>query len=432
MYNAFQRICGFYIALIAAAYTASGDISVSVSADKTDIWKGKEVEFTASVTGQDGTVEYKWTLPDGATSPTDTDSTVKVTFNKEGEAQSCSVSVKDKCGQADDSKSVNVFTLSYNPNSIKVGVGGSEALIATVKPESLKSSVTFTSENDAVATVSGNAPNLSVGGVSVGSTSIVGELNQVKGAKVPVTAECKLVHKILKHICTAPLKYSNRYVESPVNLAKVWFVQAPCGYNYGKFQNVSVLKITIDYIDGSQSHCVSTGRLRDIYTQTEDNPPPSHVIEITSGGWVRVPNTQWEYFEHDDPPGFPLGRNEVTKISKYTEECEYKFYFLSKPAQAPESDWETALIGVWGYTNVLVRKELKDPSTGEVTGYDLEVDTANSTANPAFGDATGVAGTPGSELPLLTGQVAIPFMNFHWTVVTGGTNSYAVEFLRKR
>ncbi len=408
-----------YIALICAASvfaasSAVAGISVSVAASETDIWKGKQVDLTPTVIGQDGPVTYEWTVPDGVSIENPNAEVGKATFNKAGEMQ-CDLKVKDKCGESTGGATVNVYSVSFSPGSLEVGIGGIESLTATVKPEGMDGSVSFSSKDSAVASVGGNAPNLSVTGMAEGSTKVVASVGGVEGTVAPVAVVCKMVHKLLLIKCAQKAIYAGGWVTSPQMDMKVKFRHPPCFHSYGKFQNMSSCVMTIDYADGSQSQCIAPGRLRDMFQGNRQSPPPSDVIDM-NGSLGHDPSDNSMYFVDTDTPTFPLFNNEIDKITSYSEECEFKFYFMTQKSGSP---WKTELIGVFSYKNTL----------GRDSNNALVLDQQNTSSSPAH-NAT-VLGTVDSELPILTGETAMNRVNFGWAVTKGDANSYAAVFLRR-
>jgi len=85
--------------------------------------------------------------------------------------------VTDDDGATDtDTCTVTVFEVLLSPDPLYVCEGGTASLTATVTPDSASSQVDFDTAAPSIATVSGSAPNLTVHGVSAGTTQVRAKL----------------------------------------------------------------------------------------------------------------------------------------------------------------------------------------------------------------------------------------------------------------
>jgi len=75
------------------------------------------------------------------------------------------------------SATVDVVTVTFDPNPSFVGVGQSETVTANVSFTGAASQVTFSTADSTIATVSGSAPSLTVTGVAAGTTSLIAQMN---------------------------------------------------------------------------------------------------------------------------------------------------------------------------------------------------------------------------------------------------------------
>jgi Bacterial Ig-like domain (group 2) len=81
---------------------------------------------------------------------------------------------------------VNVVSVTFAPSPLFVAQGSTASLTATVQPASALSQVTFDMEDTSIATYSGNAPSLTVNGVTAGHTVLYARLSGEVIASVDV------------------------------------------------------------------------------------------------------------------------------------------------------------------------------------------------------------------------------------------------------
>jgi len=72
---------------------------------------------------------------------------------------------------------VNAISVTFAPSPVYVAVGGTASLTATATPAAASCYVFYTTANGSIATVSGVAPDLTVAGVSTGTTEVQAILN---------------------------------------------------------------------------------------------------------------------------------------------------------------------------------------------------------------------------------------------------------------
>lgn len=185
------------LSLTPAAFAADGDgeqpaeeLDVTLNKTTEDLEIGDSVQLTAAVTGADDkevkiewkssnekiAVVHKNTDPKGATVTAMDSGTATITvtvtpLDEENGNPIISEAKTATCVVTVTSPAVTGITL--NQTELSLDIGGKGALEASVEPSTSKEPVTWSSEDETIATVEGNGKTATVTGVATGETRII-------------------------------------------------------------------------------------------------------------------------------------------------------------------------------------------------------------------------------------------------------------------